>query len=176
MRLLLFVFLGIMLNSCSQPSQNKIPVKTYFDLKSYFEKEADQLNRLNLKITKYVSVNGKTEQKAVKIADFNDELSSFINADINKAAWKNEFKVTQENDITTYVSENEKIPVKKLTVEYQNNKVASIYIVIKVDNMLYHSTDTLTYKPNQYYEIKKTQKIKLLEEKKYTVNGKLNAN
>ena len=175
MRLLRFVFLCFIFHSCSQPRENKIQVKTYFDLKSYFEKEADHLNKLNLKITKYVSVNDKIEHKAVKIADFHKELSSFIDADINKAAWQSEFKVTREKHVTTYVSENEKIPVKKLEVRYQNNKVTSIFMVIKVDNILYHSTDSLTYKSNQYYEIKKTQQIKLLKEKKYTIKGKLNS-
>lgn len=174
MRLLSVVFVLVILNSCSQTSQNKAQANSYFDLKNYVEKEAARLNELNLKISKTVSVNGITENKTLKIADFNSELSSFINADINKAAWKNEFNVTREKDLTVYASENEKIPVKKLEVQYHNNKVSSIYIIVKADNILYHSTDTLTYKPNQYYEIKKTQKIKLLEEKKYIINGKFN--
>jgi hypothetical protein len=176
MRWLSCVFLGIILHSCSQPSQNKMQVKTYFDLKSYFEKEANQLNRVNLAIDKYVSINGNISQKSVRIEDFHKELNSFIDADINKAAWKNEFKVTRKGDIITYLTSNQKIPVKKLEIQYQDKRVSSIYIVMKVDNMLYHSTDTLTYKPNQYYEIKKLQKIKLLEEKRYTIKGNLNKN
>jgi len=172
MRLIKIAFLLIILSSCSQPTQNKAQAKAYFDLKGYFEKEADRLDKLGLKIDKSVSINGIEEHKLIKVEDFNKELNSFITLDINKASWRDAFKVKKENNLLMYTTDNEKIPVKKVEIQYQNNKVSSIYIVTEVDNILYHSTDTLSYRSNQFYEIKKTQKIKLLKEKKYTIIGK----
>ncbi|SFG73574.1 hypothetical protein [Pedobacter insulae] len=163
----------MILNGCSQTDQPKITVKAYFDLKGYFENEADRLDQLGLKVNKSVAINGIEEHKTIKIEDFNNELSSFIALDINKASWRGDFTVKKEKDITVYTANNEKIPVKKLEIQFRNNHVSSILIINKVDNILYRSADTLVYKPNQFYEIRKTQKIKLLKQKKYIVKGKL---
>ncbi len=146
--------------------------EAYFDIKGYFEKEAIRLNKLDLSTEKSVAIDGEKEQKLVKISDFNQELSAFIAADINKASWRGAFVVTKQNEIVRYTTENKKIPVSAVKIAYRNNKLKSIQLVVKTDNILYQSIDTLSYFPDSLYEIKKTQKIKLLKEKKYVVVGK----
>ena len=172
MRLTGLCFLIFLLHSCTPTEQNKKQKVAYFSLKNYFEKEAERLNRLNLQIHKTVGINGVNEQKLVKINNFENELNAFISSDINKASWRGAFTVKKDENLALYTTENNKVPVKKVEIRYQNKKVKSIQIFLRTTNILYHSSDTLTYFPDRLYEIKKTQKIKLLEEKRYVVIGK----
>ena len=166
------VFLIIFFCSCTQQEQKKYQNGNYFDIKNYFEQEANRLTPLHLMVNKTVSIDGKSEERKIKISDFNKELNIFISSDINKASWRGEFKVNKRENETTYTTENIKIPVKNVRIQFDNNAVKSIRIVVKTDNILYHSTDTLNYIPDSLYQIKKTQKIKLLKKKEYNIVGR----
>jgi len=146
----------------------------YFDLDGYFKKEARRLTKTNQSIEKTVIVNGKAESKNVKIDNWEQEFNSFIAADINKASWKSAFKVEKTNEFETYTSNSEKIPVKKLIISFSDEKVVAIKIFIVNTNDLYVSNDSLSYYPDSLYQLKKTQKIKLMDGKKYQVTGKFN--
>ena len=172
MRLTGLCFLIFLSYSCTQNEQNKTQKVAYFSLKNYFETEAERLNALNLQIHKTVAINDVNEHKLVKINNFGNELNTFISSDINKASWRGAFIVKKDEHLALYTTENKKIPVKKLEIRYQNNRIKSIQVFLRTANILYHSSDTLTYFPDSLYEIKKTQKIKLLKEKRYVVIGK----
>ncbi len=176
MRLTGLGFLIIFFCSCSQKEENIPQSEPYFNIKNYFEKEADRLTKLSLIVHKTVSIDGVSEQKRVKISDYKKELNTFISSDINKASWRGAFTVKKEEDQTFFTTENEKVPVKKVHIRFKNNSVKSIQIIVQTTNILYHSADTLTYFPDSLYEIKKTQKIKLLKEKKYVVIGRFTSN
>lgn len=143
----------------------------YFDIKGYFEKEADRLLKLNLSISKTVSVNQEDEQKKVRIKDYKKELSAFISSDINKASWRGAFVELKNSNLTSYRTDNAKIPVKKIEITYDESSISSIRIIAETTNILYASRDTLIYYPDSLYQIKKTQKIKWLKEKSYKVIG-----
>lgn len=172
MRLAVIGFLILILGSCVRDEQNKAQIETYFNLKSYFKSEANRLNKLHLHVDKAVAIDGETERKQIQINDFKNELSIFIDADINKASWRGEFTVKKEGEAELYTTKNEKIPVKNVEIRYQKNKLKSIQILVITKNILYVSSDILTYFPDSLYEIKKTQKIKLLKEKRYSVIGR----
>lgn len=144
----------------------------YFDLKGYISKEASRLNEKHPLVSKAVMVNENAESKKVTIADWNKELSAFSDADINKSAWQGVFKVTRTNNQDLYTSDNEKVPVQSLLIQHSNGHVKQIRILIRNSNLLYSSNDTLSYYPDSLYEIRKTQRIKLLNEKKYRITGK----
>jgi len=162
----------LLLFSCTQSQQNQVQKDSYFKVKEYFEKEVNRLNKRKPRVDKTVSINGVKEQRQLQIADFKNELNIFISSDINKASWNGAFQIKKAQDVTIYTTADEKIPVKRLEISYQHNKVKSISILLLTTNILYHSSDTLTYFPDSLYEIKKTQKIKLLNEKKYAVIGR----
>jgi hypothetical protein len=176
MRKLIIYLLALFLISCTQKEQEKTSAKIYFDVKGYFEKEAKRLDNNKALVHKSVAINGITEQKTIHIPDFKNELGSFISSDINKASWRGSFNVKKDKDLTVYTTTEEKIPVKKIEVRMQNDKPVYIKILVVNTNILYTSSDTLAYFPDSLYEIKKTQKIKLLKEKKYAVIGKFISN
>lgn len=173
MRKLSFLILLFSLGACnSAPQKKQFKASQYFDLKDYIAKEAKRLNKLNPEIDKDVIVNKAGERKKVKIADWQKELAIYADADINKSAWQGLFEFHESKDSKTYVSDNEKVPVKSLAVKYRDGKICGIEILIKTENSLYTSNDTLSYFPDSLYQVKKTQHIKLLNEKNYQITGK----
>lgn len=157
--------------SCNIKEQEKINVKTYFDLEEYFNGEILRLSKANPTVNKSVIVNGQAEYKKIKIPNWKQELSSFMSSDINKASWRGSFKATVSQNLKIYTTNNAKIPVKKLKIIYKNNKVFAIEIFVQNVNNLYTSQDSLSYFPDSLYQIKKVQLIKLMDKKEYQVNG-----
>ena len=151
---------------------------TYFDIKDYFEKESARLSKTSTFITKTVSVNDSSEAKRTQINNWAKELEIFKDADINKNAWKGLFKISKLGDKQQYTTDNEKIPVKQLTIFYRKGntqapEVSGLQIIVKNSNLLYNSNDTLLYYPDSLYQVKKTQNILFLSSKRYQINGKL---
>ncbi|ARS40809.1 hypothetical protein CA265_14545 [Sphingobacteriaceae bacterium GW460-11-11-14-LB5] len=172
-KLVILVF-ALAMFSCNQRKEAEANTDLlYFDVKGYFGKEISRLQKLNPVVNKTVNVNGTAENKTAKITDWTKELAIFVNADINKTSWKGSFKVTAQNGVDIYTSDNRKIPVKKVSITWNGQKAGKIEIIIDNKNILYQSQDTLTYCPDSLYAIRKQQKIRLLKQKKYSVIGKL---
>lgn len=172
-KLYILVF-ALALFSCNQRKKAEANTDlTYFDVKGYFGKEISRMQQLNPDVDKTVSINGTSENKKSKINDWTKELAIFVNADINKTSWKGSFKTVKQNGTDVYTSDSKKIPIKKISVTEKNQQVEKVEIIIDNKNILYQSQDTLTYFPDSLYAIKKHQKIKLLNEKRYSVIGKL---
>lgn len=165
---ILLIFFG-----CNPAEKNQKNALNYFDLKGYFAKEAARLNKSKPLLTKTVEVNKDAETRKLRITDWNKELSIFSDADINRNAWKDLFNRKDIGEGEIYTTGNEKIPVKEVLVTKKNGQVQGIRIMIRYNNMLYSSADTLAYYPDSLYQVKKQQKIRLLSEKNYRITGKL---
>lgn len=172
--ILLLSSLILLSGACTSPGpESKATVPSYFDLKGYIRGEAVRLQQLNPTVEKTVMVNGIPETKKMTIANWKKELSSFTDADINKQAWKGLFNVQRTGNEEHYRSDDDKVPVKLMTVSFQGKKVSSIRVINSNSNMLYTSADTLLYIPDSLYEMRKTQHIRLLKEKQYRILGKM---
>ncbi|MNK14830.1 hypothetical protein D3C87_329610 [compost metagenome] len=170
-----FWLLGLILifYSCNPAVKNQNDALNYFDIKGYFKKEASRLNKRNPLLTKTVEVNGASETKKIHIPDWEKELSIFSESEINRNAWKGLFSINTTNTQELYTSDNKKVPVKEVSITKRDGRITSIRILIKNSNMLYSSTDTLTYYPDSLYRINKKQRIKLMAEKNYSITGRL---
>lgn len=157
-------------NATKENQNNKLG---YFDLKSFFHKEETRLQKSNPFVEKTVMVNADGETKKVQIADWTTEFAMFTNADLNRASWKGLFTVQKTSNTEIYTANNDKVPVKKVTINKHLNQISSIQIIVSNVNSLYSSTDTLNYYPDSLYLINKTQHIKLLPSKHYQVIGKI---
>jgi hypothetical protein len=163
---LLLIFL---LGACNTAPGNKVVSRQYFDLKGYVSAAAQRLNQLNPQVDKTVTINQSAEHKKLKVTDWQKELSVITDADINKSAWQGLFRVSRKQNSISYISDNEKVPVKSLTVSYKDGKPVGIDILMETTNLLYTSRDILTFYPDSIYQVRKTQKIKLLNKKEYQV-------
>ena len=173
MKKITFLYPVLLLSlGCSQaPRQKQKNDLTYFDIKGYFDKEARRLQKSKTIVAKTVSVQDGRETKKVEIADWKKELSSFIDADVNRDAWKGAFAISQVNGQLIYTSDNEKVPVKEIRIDMKNEQLKGLRVIVKNSNTLYTSVDSLFYYPDSLYRIKKVQKINLMSEKRYEVSG-----
>ena len=163
-----------MLFSCRPEKPASVVAGTsYFDLKGYLEKEISRYSKASPIVQKTVSINAKAESRNIKVADWSKELAVFIDADINKSAWKGDFKLDSSANYVKYSSTNKKIPVKQLFVFRADDKVIKLEIILSNRNLLYQSNDTLSYYPDSLYKIIKTQKIRLMDGKRYEIVGKI---
>ncbi|QPH39615.1 hypothetical protein [Pedobacter endophyticus] len=159
--------------SCTEKKTEANNKLLYFDLQGYFKKESLRMKKANPSVFKTVSINGATESKKIKIADWEREFAVFINADINKASWKGSFQTNVADSKISYITNNKKIPVKKVTIARRDSTVSMVQIIIHNKNVLFQSNDTLTYYPDSLYDISKKQKIRILNEKNYKITGRL---
>jgi hypothetical protein len=171
--LFLSSILLLLLSSCvpaaDDGQKNALP---YFDLKKYIQAEVVRLDQVNPLVSKTVSIDGSAENKSLKVTSWAKELSALADADINKNSWKGLFSVQKKSNELVYQTDNEKVPVKQLSIRYKNNAPDRILILISNSNLLYSSLDSLVYCPDSLYAISKYQKIRLLTARKYRISIK----
>ena len=169
------VIFGVMLLTCGIACKPGIKNNGAFDLKGFMTKDTARLKKLNRFVIKTVVHNGVSETKKVQIADWGKELGLFIDADINKPGWKNSYTVIDEDSLLIYRAKDDpqhpKLIVRYLIIKKGRQKVKSILIYTKAKNVLYQSTQRLTYFPDSLYEIITEQKVKLLQKNVYKIRG-----
>ncbi len=94
MKSILFL-LALAITSCSLPEQKGSDqvTKKYFDLDSLMQSQMEQLKSLTPTVNKSITIDGKEEEKTVKNVDWNNELSVFLNSDINKPKLLDQYKI-----------------------------------------------------------------------------------
>ena len=174
-KILAFAFLVLSLAACQQKEIRNKQIE-YVDLQGFFSAEASRLNAQKPTFTKTVCINGKTESKVVnKSIDWEKELSVFKEADINKPAFKGMYQITKLANKTIYTTVSKNVPVKRIEVDFGNTKKPiGIRIFQLTKNMIYQSTDTLSYYPDSVYSIHKKQVVRVLGTTDYAIDGKFN--
>jgi hypothetical protein len=160
------------LAACS-PGVKETGTLKYFDIKGYFTKESMRLTKQNKPVLKTVTHNGVTESKKVHITNWEQELSLFEESDINRPAWKNSYKVINNDDsLFFYKANDDELRVREIIVKMSKNKVKWIVIVNQTPkNMLYQTTERLKYFPDSLYLIRKVQKVRLMGTNNYRIQG-----
>lgn len=159
------------LQSCKP--ETTVAGKEYFDLKEYFENEADRLSADKPSVFKSASHNSTTQSKSVVITDWKSELALFSGSDINKPAWRDGYTVTKTPFVITYKAKTPELKVREVIIKKQGEKVTAVLIVNKSKNILYSSTEKLAYYPDSVYRIDKKQDIRLIGVNEYHIQGKL---
>jgi len=166
------VLIGVIMFSAVLPAcKPEIKNNGGFDLTGYLKKDAARLNKLNRPVNKTVTHNGVTENKTVHIADWNSELGLFIDADINKPAFKNSYDIINEDSLLVYKAKEKDLKVRELILKRAGKYIKYILIYNKVENQLYKTTQKLTYFPDSVYRIETVQHVKLLGTNTYTIQG-----
>lgn len=161
--LILFVFLA----SCG--NENKETSKQYFDIKGYFSKEVKRLQEENSVINKTVVQNRQLEVRRVTLDNWETELELFSASDINKPAWKNSYQVIYRGNIKEYVSKDNQLKTRKISIESYRGAIKHISISNASQNMLYSSEEQLDYYPDSLYSIKKRQTVRIIGTNSYSI-------
>jgi len=165
-------FICLLTSSCSNEfdGTNTETDKKFFDLKGYMQSEIERLS--DFSIQKEIKIDGESEQIKISDVAWEKELAIFFESDINKVAWETEFEVSQKNDVTTYTTENENIPVKKIQflTDYDGN-LNKLFITREKENLLYKSTEKISYRPTYGFQIITDRKIILSDPQKIEINA-----
>lgn len=167
------VLIGAVL-SCKRPEGVPAVASSvsHFSLADYFGDESARLQQLDPEIVKTVSKNGEQESKAIRVQDWQEELALFIDADINKPAWRNSYHVDSTATSVTYTSTDPKLRTVKIRVEKRaDGAIKHIQVTNQVSNMLYQTDEKLDYYPDSIYRIVKKQRVRIIGESNYAVTG-----
>jgi hypothetical protein len=143
----------------------------YFDIKGYFTADTARLNKLNRLVTKTVTHNGVNESKKVKIYNWGQELDMFIGADINRPAWKNSYTIATGDNLVLYKAKEDELKVREIIIKKEKEKVKWIVIYTRTKNILYQTTEKLSYFPDSLYLIEKDQRVRLMGRNRYKIQG-----
>lgn len=166
-----FVLILLLSGCFSAEKKNALETIYYFNLKDYFTKTATELNSKRPLVNKMVSKNELSENKNLKINDWKTELGLFIDADINKVAWKESYTKDSSATKIIYIAKEADLKTQKIEIDLKDGSPIKFKIKTQMDNLLYHTTEELEFYPDSVYQIKKHQKVVLLGENNYLIKG-----
>ncbi len=170
-KILSLFLLSFLFWSCSSTKDEPTPKQIYFfDLAGYFHQQAALLGQK--KVTKTVAKNEITETKDIQIRNWEQEFSLFIEADINKSAWRDSYLKDSTATLLTYTAKDPDLRVKKISINFSNQYPEKIVVETQSKNLLYHTTEKLIYIPDSVYQITKHQKVFMLGLNNYEITGK----
>ena len=139
----------------------------YFDLTSYFEKEAARLQQQNFYLTKTITKNNEQESKTMDTVNWMAELKPFMECDINRAAWMNSYSIdstfSEKNSIVKYSAKDSSLNVSLIQIVFSENIPESIKITRKNDKQFFEYITQLSFIPGKYYSIDNLQRITFTE-------------
>jgi len=122
------ILVALLLSSCKQ--EKEIEQKKYFDLKKLYTSIIQELKVEKPQVEKHWQIGSKKESKTTNDIDWEKELSLFLDADLNKSAYLNSYKISEKAGTKTYILKSgERLPVKKMVITEKPNKLSTeIYV------------------------------------------------
>ncbi|WDF56856.1 hypothetical protein [Mucilaginibacter sp. KACC 22063] len=145
----------------------------FFDLRGYMKADSTRLKKLNPLVHKTVSHNGDSQTQDTKIGNWGHELSLFTSSDINKPSWRESYKTENTDSSTIYNAITPSLKTQQLEIIKSGDQVKAIHIVNHTKNLLYETTEKLSYLPDSLYTIDKTQHVLFLGTNHYVIKGVL---
>ncbi len=172
--IILLTFFAL-LSACNEDVKDNQTNK-YFDLKGLIEKQIKTLNTQKPMVQKSIAMADSLENQSVKTVDWTRELELFIQADLNKPAFTQSYRVDSSSMGVKYsLKEKEKLPVKYLSISRLGEDGISIEALINTNNYLYETERLLklSIKDNELtdYQIDGFQKIVFGNKKVFKING-----
>ena len=135
------------LASCQTPAENSTEPNAYYDVKGFVQSQIELLSRQQPTIEKTMIVGQDEEKRTTKEVDWKKELELFLQADINKPAYRLSYAV-QHPDSLTYeytLQTEEDLPVRflKVVLDKDSGKPTLIEAKISSKNKLYESEKNL---------------------------------
>lgn len=160
--------------------QNNVDVtknekKYFYDLKEYFSSQATYLSKNGTRIKKQITKDGKTEERIIESADWNNELKPFADADINKPSWTNSYStdtiILHDVTIVKYISKEKSLAVKQIVLTFQKDYLQKLEVIKESNNSYYSSNNQYVYITNKGFEITGSQEVMLAKKTNYFISA-----
>lgn len=148
----------------------------YYDLPKFFENQINNLKSKGQWVRKHVTKDGHSHIIERGNIDWNEELGVFLDSDINRPAWRGEFKVDTINlereYVITYKTGNEQIPVKNVvvTIDKQSKQCLKLTVDRRTENFLYKSDQSLYFTTGEGYIMKGKLSVTYLFDSEYAID------
>lgn len=149
----------------------------YYDLPSFIAKQVSNLQSKKQWVRKHVTKDGHSHIIERGDIEWNEELDLFVESDINRPAWRGEFKVDSINlereYVITYKTENNQIPVKNVvvTIDKETGQCLKITVDRRTKNFLYQSDQSLYYTTGEGYMMKGKLSVSYLFDSEYSIDS-----
>ncbi|MFC2176064.1 hypothetical protein ACFLR1_03750 [Bacteroidota bacterium] len=175
----LYVVIAAVLCSCTK---NPVEIyykdqRAYYDIPKFINAQSTNLDKKKQWVRKTVTKDGRTHIIERGDIEWNDELSAFIDSDINRPAWRGSFKVdTISLDrvwVITYKTEVSEIPVKNVvvTMDKESKECLQVTVDKSTENFLYTSNQKLFYTTGEGYMLKGKLSVTYLFESEYAIES-----
>jgi hypothetical protein len=162
--------------SCSTPENNDQNLP-YYDWANYLKSEISYLSTQSKMVHKSILLGNKKEDKVIKSMNWENEWAVFLEADINKPAYKLSYDNLSEDGLVWYSSKiGEKVPVKTFKMQVDIiGKPMQVEIEIIQSNFLFETRKKLNMNVVdghvETYSIEGFQKIRYLPATTYKLMG-----
>lgn len=161
------ILVAIFFFSCqtTNSTEGTINQQPFFDLPTFFELEQERLKIDVIALNKKIIINEKIEEKRIDSLNLNQELALFIEADINRPAWLDQYSrdsiKNEQNQLISihYKALKENLKTKVLSIYFKQGVVTHIKIQKVLSNIAITSSQELVYKTGQGYTIKNEQDL-----------------
>lgn len=164
----------LLLVSCTSNETEQQQAK-YFNVRNFFEGEAKRLSAEHFVLKKRTVLDTKQDSIFLNQVDWKKEFDLFTNADINKPAWKNSFRIDSINSDSTlsllYTALDSSISVRKMQINKVGNKLTSLFIRKSSTNFIYKTVQELKYTSNTEFSIEGSQNVLWFYHTSYSVTG-----
>ena len=164
-----------LLTGCSPtPKKTVSSDKVFFDLGDYFSKQY-QILEAKGSVQKTTSINGVKETQMIDSINFKQELTVFVESDINRTSWMDKYSADSTFSDSRqllkieYTALDEKLRTKKVVVTYTKGMVENISIRNASKNIITDAEQILDYSPTKGYKISSRQKVIFSQEKQLGV-------
>lgn len=152
--------------------------KVFYDLKGFTEARITVLDSLRPQVHKMVSMGNEQSVVQSKDLDWEKELGLFVQADINKPAYKQSYSITRPDSSTIiYTSkEGDRLPVRELKIVLDTSGNLSMAEAhIKSENKLYVSEKHIELRvvenKIQQYRITGFQQLIMMDKKPFSIDA-----
>lgn len=132
-----------LLTACNTPAQ-QVQTKVYYDMEGFVKSQIDVLTKAKPTVQKTAVIKAQSQQQTTSNINWAHELELFVQADINKPAFKSSYTVVRPDSLTyqyTLKPEEEKLTVRSLTIRLDSitHQPQQVDAVMKTKNPLYES-------------------------------------
>lgn len=178
MRYFLFIFFIVLLSSCLKKEDTTAvsSKKKYFDLISVVQQDISENIKVAAGEEKIILISGKEEIKKTDTVDWNKELATLLECDINKPSWEGKYTI-QETATPKKISYNAispKLPIRSMTIYYADTTDSISYIEIekKIGTFLFSNRQHIFYYPGKSFKIVAQQQAVFMQDFNSTIEVK----
>jgi hypothetical protein len=181
---LTFAFFVAVATACQSPESTQSQPNAYYDVAGFVTGQIGVLSSQRPTVTKAMEVSGE-EESTTREVDWTRELELFMQADINKPAYRYSYTTTRPDSLTYLytVRPGEDLPVRYLRVKLHSpdGNPREIEAKVLTQNKLYQSEKQLLLRCGDVrgtwrvlsYQIRGFQELAIAERKPFAVRAEV---